>query len=64
VPLSVGKHHLVYVFAETIPVPYVIANSRTPAKVEQAVTAQLTVHHEVTYVVPSTIDNDGLSLTP
>jgi hypothetical protein len=37
---------------------------RSPAKVEQAVIAKSTIHHDGSYVVPATIDNDGLSLTP
>jgi hypothetical protein len=44
-------------------VPYVIANLRSPAKFEQVVTAKSTMHPNSTYVVLSTIDIDGLSLT-
>jgi hypothetical protein len=41
------------------------ANLCTPAKVEQAVATQSTVHHGGTYVVPATVDIDCLiSLTP
>jgi hypothetical protein len=47
-------------------VPYVIANSRTPAKVEHVVqiNALVTVYREGSYVVPVTVDINGLSLTP
>jgi hypothetical protein len=58
------KHHLVYVFSVFAPVPYVRANVRTLAKVEQVVTAPSTISLDGTYVVPELIDNDGLSLTP
>jgi hypothetical protein len=63
VPLSARKHLLVCVFAAFVLVFYVTANLRTPAKVEQIVITQSTIHHDGTYVVPSTIDIDGLSLT-
>jgi hypothetical protein len=59
-----ASNHLVYLFASFVPVPYVHANLRTPAKVEQAVIAQSTIYHDGTYVVPYTSDVDGLSLTP
>jgi hypothetical protein len=42
----------------------VVANLRTPAKVEQAVTPQSTIHYNGSYVVPASVDIDGLSLTP
>jgi hypothetical protein len=45
-------------------VPYLNANPRTPTKVEHAVTAQSTVHHDGSYVESATVDIDGLSLTP
>jgi hypothetical protein len=64
VPLQIGRHKLVYIFAASVPVHCVTANLRTPAKVEQAVIAQSTFHHDGTYVVPSTINIDGLYLTP
>jgi hypothetical protein len=65
VPLLVGKHQLVYVFASSVPVPYVTPNLRTPAKVEQAVTVHVIIHLDGTYyVIPSTIDINGISLTP
>jgi 8-oxo-dGTP pyrophosphatase MutT (NUDIX family) len=60
VPLLAEKHELVYVFAAYVPVPYVTDNLRTLAKVEQAVIAQSTNHHDSTYVIPCTIDIDGL----
>jgi 8-oxo-dGTP pyrophosphatase MutT (NUDIX family) len=64
VPLRAGKQQLVHVFAASVPVPYVIANLRIPAKVSQAVTAQSTINHIGTYVVPSNVEIDGLTLTP
>jgi hypothetical protein len=64
VPLRVGYYHIVSVFSAFVHVPYVIANLRTPSKVEQAATAQSTIHSESTYVVPTTVDIDGLSLAP
>jgi hypothetical protein len=39
-------------------------NLRTPGQVEQAVLAQSTVNSDGTYVVPETINIDGLTLTP
>jgi hypothetical protein len=36
----------------------------TPTKVEEVVTALSTVHPDVFYVVPTTVDIEGLSLTP
>jgi hypothetical protein len=35
----------------------------TPAKVEYAVSAQSTLHRDGTYVVHTSVDIDGLSLT-
>jgi hypothetical protein len=64
VPLPDGHHHLVYIYLASVIVPYVTANLRTPIKVEHAVIAQSTVHLASSYVVPATIDIDGLSLTP
>jgi hypothetical protein len=40
------------------------ASTRTLANVEQAVTAQSNVHSDGSYVGPTTIDIDGLTLTP
>jgi hypothetical protein len=40
------------------------ANLRTRAKLEHVVTAQSTNNPDGSYVVPTTIDIDGLSLTP
>jgi hypothetical protein len=42
----------------------VTAKLRTLAKVEQAVTAQSTIHPDGTYIVPPTIDIDGLFHMP
>jgi 8-oxo-dGTP pyrophosphatase MutT (NUDIX family) len=64
VPLLAGKCKLVHVFSASVHVSYVKANMRTRAQVEQAGAAQSTIHHDATYVVPTTIDIDGLSLTP
>jgi hypothetical protein len=55
--LHARKSHLIYVFLAFVHVPYVISNLRTPAKVEHAVT-------DGSFVVSTTIDIDGLSLTP
>jgi 8-oxo-dGTP pyrophosphatase MutT (NUDIX family) len=63
-PLHAGKHQLVYVFAASVPVPYVTAKLRTPAKVCQAVTAKSTIHLDGIYVVPLIVAIDGLALTP
>jgi hypothetical protein len=53
-----------YVFATSVHGAYVTANQRAPAIVELAVTAQSTIYSDGSYVVPATIDIDGLSLTP
>jgi hypothetical protein len=43
----------------------VTANLRTPAKDERAITTQSTIQYDDTYyTVPTTVDIDGLSLTP
>jgi ADP-ribose pyrophosphatase YjhB (NUDIX family) len=55
---------LVYVYSATIPVLFATNNLRTPAQVEQAVIAQSRVNPDGTYVVPETINIDGLNLTP
>jgi hypothetical protein len=47
-----------------IPVSFVAANIRTHAKLVQVVSAQSTINYDGTYVVPATIDIDGMSLTP
>jgi ADP-ribose pyrophosphatase YjhB (NUDIX family) len=62
VPLHTGKHQHVYVFAVFVPIPYVTTILHTPPKVSQAVTAQSTITPDGSYVVPSTIDIDGLTL--
>jgi hypothetical protein len=54
--LPAGQHQLVYVFSAWINVPYGIADLRTPAKVEQAVTAHSNVHYDGTIV-----DVDGFT---
>jgi 8-oxo-dGTP pyrophosphatase MutT (NUDIX family) len=63
VTLSVGQQ-LVYVYSTSVHVPYVTAHLRTPAQLEQAVTAQSTIHPGGSYVAPETIDIGGLNLTP
>jgi 8-oxo-dGTP pyrophosphatase MutT (NUDIX family) len=60
--LHEGKHQLVYVFSASFPVPFVAFNIRTHAKLVQDVTTQSTIKHDGTYIVPATIDIDGLSL--
>jgi 8-oxo-dGTP pyrophosphatase MutT (NUDIX family) len=55
---------LVYVYSASIPVMFATNNLRTPAQVEQAVTPQSTINPDGTYVVPETINIDGLNLTP
>jgi ADP-ribose pyrophosphatase YjhB (NUDIX family) len=55
---------LVYVYSASIPVMFATNNLRTLTQVEQAVIAQSTVNPEGTYVVPETINIDGLTLTP
>jgi hypothetical protein len=65
VPLhDAGEHQLVHVFSASVHVPYVTANFRTPAKVEQVVTTQSNVYYDGTYTVPTDVDIVGLSLTP
>jgi ADP-ribose pyrophosphatase YjhB (NUDIX family) len=55
---------LVYVYSASIPVLFAANNLRTPAQVEQAVLAQSIVNPDGIYVVPETINIDGLTLTP
>jgi 8-oxo-dGTP pyrophosphatase MutT (NUDIX family) len=56
---------LVYVYSSTIHVMFATNNLRTPAQVEHAVLAQSTVNlADGTYVVPETINIDGLNITP
>jgi ADP-ribose pyrophosphatase YjhB (NUDIX family) len=63
VALHEGQRHLVSVFSASFPIPCVTANLRTHAKLEHVVTAQSTINLDGSYVVPTTIDIDGLSLT-
>jgi hypothetical protein len=63
VVLPKGQPQLVYVFSAYVPIPYVTTHLRTPAQLEHAVTSQSTINHDGSYVVPATIDIDGLSLT-
>jgi hypothetical protein len=64
VALRGGARQDVNVFSAFVPVPYVTSNLRTHAKVERVVSAQSTIIPDGPYVVPATIDIDGLSLTP
>jgi 8-oxo-dGTP pyrophosphatase MutT (NUDIX family) len=64
VPLPAVQNKLVYVFSASVHVPYVVANLRTLAKVEHDVNAHSNVHPDGSYVVPTTVGIDGLSLTP
>jgi ADP-ribose pyrophosphatase YjhB (NUDIX family) len=64
VPFHDRKFQLVYVFLAMLCPVYGTRNLRTPAKVEQAVTAQSTIHSDGFCVIPTMIDIDGLSLTP
>jgi hypothetical protein len=64
VSLHEGKDQLVYVFSVFVPVPFVATHIRTRVKLMQAVTTHSTIIRDGTYVVPATIDIDGLSLTP
>jgi hypothetical protein len=64
VALPEGQRQLVYVFSASVPVPYVTANLRTHAKLEQDATAQSTINSDGSYVVPATIDINGVSLSP
>jgi ADP-ribose pyrophosphatase YjhB (NUDIX family) len=63
VALPAGQQ-LVYVYSSYVPVPYVTTHFRTPAQLEQAVTAQSTINPDGSYVVPETLDIGGLNLTP
>jgi 8-oxo-dGTP pyrophosphatase MutT (NUDIX family) len=63
VTLPQGRQ-LVYVYSASIPFLFATNSLRTPAQVEQAVLAQSTVNPDGTYVVPDTINIDGLTLTP
>jgi 8-oxo-dGTP pyrophosphatase MutT (NUDIX family) len=63
VALPAGQQ-LVYVYSAFVLVPYVTSHLRTPAQLEQAVTAQSTINPDGSYVVPETLDIGGLNLTP
>jgi ADP-ribose pyrophosphatase YjhB (NUDIX family) len=63
VALPVGQE-LVYVYSASVLVSYVTTHLRTPAQLEQVVTAQSTINPDSSYVVPETIDVGGLKLTP
>jgi 8-oxo-dGTP pyrophosphatase MutT (NUDIX family) len=64
VALPEGQRKLVYVFSAYVLVPYVTTYLRTLAQLEHVVTAHSTISADGSYVVPTTIDIDGLSLTP
>jgi 8-oxo-dGTP pyrophosphatase MutT (NUDIX family) len=59
-----GGQQLAYVYSAYVPVPFVTSHLRTPAHLEQAVTAQSTINPDGSYVVPETLDTGGLNLTP
>jgi 8-oxo-dGTP pyrophosphatase MutT (NUDIX family) len=63
VALPQGRQ-LVYVYSAYVPIMFATSHLRTPAHVEQAVTAKSTINPDGTYVVPETINIDGLNLTP
>jgi ADP-ribose pyrophosphatase YjhB (NUDIX family) len=52
---------LVYVYSAYVHVPYVTTHLRTPAQLEQAVTAHSTINPEGSYVVPETQDAKPLA---
>jgi ADP-ribose pyrophosphatase YjhB (NUDIX family) len=57
-------HQNVYVYSASVPVSFATSHLRTPAHLEQAVTAQSTINPDGSYVVPETIDIGGLNLAP
>jgi ADP-ribose pyrophosphatase YjhB (NUDIX family) len=63
VALPVGQQ-LVYIYSAFVPIPYVMTHLRTLAQLEQDVTTQSTINPDGSYVVPETLDIDGLNLTP
>jgi 8-oxo-dGTP pyrophosphatase MutT (NUDIX family) len=63
VALPEGQHN-VYVYSASVPVSFATSQLRTPAQLEQVVTALSTINSDGSYVVPETIDIGGLNLTP
>jgi ADP-ribose pyrophosphatase YjhB (NUDIX family) len=63
VPLHVGQQ-LVYAYSAYVPVLYITTHLRTPAQLDQALTAQSTINPDGSYVIPEAIDIGGLNLTP
>jgi ADP-ribose pyrophosphatase YjhB (NUDIX family) len=63
VALPAGQQ-LVYIYSAYVHVPYVTTHLRTPAQLEQAVTAQSTINPNGSYVVPRALDIGSLNLTP
>ena len=57
-------HQIVYVYSAYVPVSFATSHLRTPAQLEQVVTALSTINPDGSYVVPETIDIGGLNLTP
>jgi 8-oxo-dGTP pyrophosphatase MutT (NUDIX family) len=55
---------LVYLYSTSVPVLFATSHLRTHAQIEHAVTAQSTINSDGTYVVPKTLNIDGLNLTP
>jgi 8-oxo-dGTP pyrophosphatase MutT (NUDIX family) len=53
-----------YVYSAFVHVPYANANLRTLAKVEEVVISQSIIHHDGYYVVQTTVDIDGYTMTP
>jgi ADP-ribose pyrophosphatase YjhB (NUDIX family) len=62
VALPEGQHKRFYVFSAYAAVPYVTTHLRTRAQLDHVGTAQSTINADGSYVVPTTIDIDGLSL--
>jgi hypothetical protein len=56
VPLPARKYSLICVLLAYVSVPYVTANQRTRAKLEEAINTMSTVHINCSYVVPTTVD--------
>jgi hypothetical protein len=59
-----SKTHLACVYAPFVPTPNVTKHLRTQSKVEQAFISQSTVQQDCSYVVPTPMTMDGLTLTP
>jgi hypothetical protein len=53
-----------HIYSAYVPVPFVTSHLRTPAQLEEAVTAESTINPDGSYVVPETLDIGGLNLPP